>query len=216
MDERDYKAMNATETTTRNNKVVLIAILLLFLFMASIGIYIRKTIVEVGKVNNSDSLNLALAIEKKQHGIEQSILLNEIETANRKLQSAIIAKDSLRQREISLTSTNVTLMKKLRQTLPKECDTVFVLCDEIINVKDSSYAALFSAFQLCADVSEIKDSLIVSYQAENVMDSTMLAISKDETKAAKKLARKQRNGKRAAIGFGLGMLVLYVISGVVN
>jgi hypothetical protein len=143
---------------------------------------------------------------KKQFGIEQAILLNQLEAANRRLQVATNAKDSIRQREISLSNTNIALMKKLRDRLPKECDTVFVLCDEIINVKDSSYAALFTAFQSCVDVSTVKDSLIVAYKAENLTDSTLLAVSKAETK-------QQRKGKVAAWCVGGAMFILWLVVG---
>jgi hypothetical protein len=143
---------------------------------------------------------------KKQFGIEQAILLNQLENVNRRLQTANNAKDSIRKREISLTNTNIALLKKLRHTLPKECDTVFVLCDEIINVKDSSYAALFNAFQLCADASTIKDSLIVNYKAENLTDSLLLKISKQETK-------QQRRGKVVAWCVGGAMFMLWLVVG---
>jgi hypothetical protein len=143
---------------------------------------------------------------KKQFGIEQAILLNQLESVNRRLQTANNAKDSIRKRELSLSNTNIALMNKLRTTLPKECDTVFVLCDEIINVKDSSYAALFNAFQLCDSVSTIKDSLIVGYKAENVTDSTLLVISKQETK-------QQRRGKVAAWCVGGAMFMLWLFVG---
>jgi hypothetical protein len=143
---------------------------------------------------------------KKQFGIEQAILLNQLENVNRRLQFANNAKDSIRQREISLSNTNIALMKKLRQNLPKDCDTVFVLCDEIINVKDSSYAALFNAFQVCDSVSTIKDSLIVNYKAENITDSTLLVISKQETK-------QQRRGKVAAWCVGGAMFMLWLFVG---
>ena len=143
---------------------------------------------------------------KKQFGIEQAILLNQLEAANRRLQVSINAKDSIRQREISLSNTNIALLKKLRDRLPKECDTVFVLCDEIINVKDSSYAALFTAYQSCVDVSTIKDSLIVAYKSENVTDSTILAVSKAETK-------QQRKGKIAAWCVGGAMFILWLVVG---
>ena len=143
---------------------------------------------------------------KKQFGNEQAILLNQLENVNRRLQVANNAKDSIRNRELSLTNTNIALMKKLRQTLPKECDTVFVLCDEIINVKDSSYAALFTAFQSCVDVSTIKDSLIVNYKAENLTDSLLLKVSKQETK-------QQRRGKIAAWCVGGAMFMLWLVVG---
>jgi hypothetical protein len=143
---------------------------------------------------------------KKQFGNEQAILLNQLESVNRRLQTANNAKDSIRQREISLSNTNIALLKKLRDRLPKECDTVFVLCDEIINVKDSSYAALFTAFQLCDSASTIKDSLIVGYKAENVTDSTLLVISKQETK-------QQRRGKIAAWCVGGAMFLLWLVVG---
>jgi hypothetical protein len=143
---------------------------------------------------------------KKQFGIEQAILLNQLEAATRRLQVANNAKDSIRQREISLTNTNIALMKKMRQTLPKECDTVFVLCDEIINVKDSSYAALFNAFQICDSASTIKDSLIVGYKAENLTDSLLLKVSKQET-------NQQRKGKIAAWCVGGAMFILWLVVG---
>ena len=143
---------------------------------------------------------------KKQFGIEQAILLNQLEAANRRLQTANNAKDSIRKREISLSNTNIALLNKMRHTLPKECDTVFVLCDEIINVKDSSYAALFTAFQLCDSASVIKDSLITAYKAENVTDSTLLVISKQETK-------QQRKGKVAAWCVGGAMFILWLVVG---
>jgi hypothetical protein len=143
---------------------------------------------------------------KKQFGIEQAILLNQLENVNRRLQVAVNAKDSIRKRELSLTNTNIALMKKLRHTLPKECDTVFVLCDEIINVKDSSYAALFNAFQLCDSVSTIKDSLIVNYKAENLTDSLLLKVSKQETK-------QQRRGKVAAWCVGGAMFLIWLVVG---
>jgi hypothetical protein len=145
-------------------------------------------------------------IMKKQFGIEQAILLNQLQAANIRLQVAVNAKDSIRQRELSLSNTNIALMKKLRDRLPKECDTVFVLCDEIINVKDSSYAALFTAFQSCVDVSTIKDSLIVAYKSENLTDSTLLAVSKAETK-------QQRKGKVAAWCVGGAMFLLWLVVG---
>jgi hypothetical protein len=143
---------------------------------------------------------------KKQFGNEQAILLNQLENVNRRLQVANNAKDSIRKRELSLTNTNIVLMKKLRTTLPKECDTVFVLCDEIINVKDSSYAALFTAFQLCDSASTIKDSLIVNYKAENLTDSTLLVISKQETK-------QQKRGKIAAWCVGGAMFLVWLFVG---
>jgi len=143
---------------------------------------------------------------KKQFGIEQAILLNQLENVNRRLQVAVNAKDSIRKRELYLSNTNIALLKKLRTTLPKECDTVFVLCDEIINVKDSSYAALFTAFQVCDSASVIKDSLITAYKAENVTDSTLLVISKQETK-------QQKRGKIAAWCVGGAMFLVWLFVG---
>jgi hypothetical protein len=149
---------------------------------------------------------LEAELMKKQFGIEQAILLNQLENVNKRLQFAINAKDSIRKRELSLSNTNIALLKKLRDRLPKECDTVFVLCDEIINVKDSSYAALFTAFELCDSVSTIKDSLIVNYKAENLTDSLLLKISKQETK-------QQRRGKVAAWCVGGAMFMLWLFVG---
>ena len=201
MDERDYKAMNASENNMKPHKQIIpFAILCLLLVIA-----LSKCAKEQPKVIPFDYKTEA-ELMKKQFGLEQAILLNQLEAANRRLQSAVNAKDSIRQRELSLTNTNIALLKKLRHTLPKDCDTVFVLCDEIINVKDSSYAALFNAFQICDSVSTIKDTLITAYKAENVTDSTLLAISKQETK-------KQKRGKIAAWCVGSAMFFLWLVVG---
>lgn len=183
-----------------HNQLITFAVLCLLLV-----IYLSHCAKEQPKVIPYDYKTEA-EMMKKQFGIEQAILLNQLEAANRRLQSAVNAKDSIRQRELSLSNTNIALMKKLRQTLPKECDTVFVLCDEIINVKDSSYAALFTAYQSCVDVSTIKDSLIVAYKSENVTDSTLLAVSKAETKH-------ERKGKVAAWCVGGAMFILWLVVG---
>ena len=203
MDERDYKAMN--EELSNNNmkphhQIITFAALCLLLIIG-----LNHCAKDKPKPIPFDYKSEAELI-KKQFGIEQAILLNQLEAVNRRLQTANNAKDSIRKREISLTNTNIALMKKLRNTLPKECDTVFVLCDEIINVKDSSYAALFTAFQLCADASTIKDSLIVAYKAENVTDSTLLVISKQETK-------QQRRGKVAAWSVGGALFIIWLVVG---
>jgi hypothetical protein len=183
-----------------HNQIITFAVLCLILVIG-----LSKCAKEQPKVIPFDYRTEA-EMMKKQFGIEQAILLNQLEAANRRLQSANNAKDSIRQRELSLTNTNIALLKKLRDRLPKECDTVFVLCDEIINVKDSSYASLFTAFQSCVDVSTIKDSLIVAYKAENVTDSTLLAVSKAETKH-------ERKGKVAAWCVGGAMFFLWLVVG---
>ena len=201
MDERDYKAMNASENNMKpHHQLITFAVLCLLLVIC-----LSKCAKDKPKTIPFDYKTEA-EMMKKQFGIEQAILLNQLEAANRRLQVATNAKDSIRKRELSLINTNIALMKKLRQTLPKECDTVFVLCDEIINVKDSSYAALFTDYQSCVDVSTIKDSLIVAYKSENVTDSTLLAVSKAETK-------QQRKGKVAAWCVGGAMFILWLVVG---
>jgi len=201
MDERDYKAMNASENNMKPHQPIITFVVLCLLLVIGLNHCAKKQPKTIPFDYKSEA-----EIMKKQFGIEQAILLNQLEAANRRLQSAVNAKDSIRKREISLSNTNIALMKKLRHTLPKDCDTVFVLCDEIINVKDSSYAALFTAFQSCVDVSTVKDSLIVAYKSENLTDSTLLAVSKAETK-------QQRKSKVAAWCVGGAMFILWLVVG---
>jgi len=179
---------------------------LLFGAMCLVAILLLKYGIDEPK-QTEPNYKQQLAVEKKQSGNEQAILLNEIEQYRRKLQTANNVKDSIRQREITLTATNTNLLKKLRQTLPKECDTVFVLCDEIINIKDSSYASLFTAFLLADSANTLKDSLILSYQAENITDSLRLDIVEKENK---KLARKAKRVKIASWLIGGGLVALFL------
>lgn len=199
----------------RNQSIAIKALIVILFIIVLFALWTFQCI-KGGDGVNIDSLRLALDIEKKQHGNDQAILLNDAERIARKLFLANNAKDSIRQREINLTSTNLTLMKKLRTTLPKECDTVFVLCDEIINVKDSSYSALFSAFMLCDSANYVKDALISSYQAENVTDSLRLVVSDKQTAAAKKEAKKQKRAKLTAYIVGGAMGIIYVITNILN
>jgi len=201
MDERDYKALNATET--RNKRGYQIAIILLLLAMLTTAAYLFKVVKDT-TVNNEqhliDSLNIIRAIEKKQAGKEISILMNENTQLQKDKMVLKQEKDSIKQHEKQLIATNTNLIKKMRETAPKECQPYIDSCDEyhkqIELSKDNAYNK--QAEELCKseesntnlmktigvkDVEAAKDSM--NYAKNMKVKDIEIAQAKSETKRAK-------------------------------
>jgi len=201
MTELDNKALNATET--RNKRGYQIAIILLLLAMLTTAAYLFKVVKDT-TVNNEqhliDSLNIIRAIEKKQAGKEISILMNENTQLQKDKMVLKQEKDSIKQHEKQLIATNTNLIKKMRETAPKECQPYIDSCDEyhkqIELSKDNAYNK--QAEELCKseesntnlmktigvkDVEAAKDSM--NYAKNMKVKDIEIAQAKSETKRAK-------------------------------
>ena len=201
MDERDYKAMNATETT-RNKVGFRIALCLLLIGIATTIHCVCNKVQEVETVNKTDSLTTI----NKALEVQLGYALAEAQTQATR---AVKAETAAKQRD----TIYVTRTKWIKSIAPDTCqpylDAIQNECDTLVLMHVNS--------EMSKDALIEKQNGVISIALEKDSVSQLVIGEQriDLKKSAKEL-RKQRNGKRAAIGFGLGMLVLYVISGVVN
>jgi len=133
-------------TTPKENKGILIGIVL-----AGVGILLLFALLkhcgtgkEPATSTKMDSLNIIRSIEKKQAGKEIAILLNEVTELKKEKMKDKAEKDSIKAHEKSLMAANTYLIKKMRETAPKECQPYIDSTDEyhkqIEAVKDAAYA----------------------------------------------------------------------------
>ena len=145
MDELDNKALNATETPNRTKQFMIafgVICLLLAILMTKCGKN-KGNFTTPREQHLIDSINFIRAIEKKQAGKEIAILLNENTQLQKDKMILKQEKDSIKQHERQLIATNTNLIKKMRETAPKECQPYIDSCDEyhkqIELSKDNAY-----------------------------------------------------------------------------
>lgn len=190
-----------------------LAVIVLILLIAFFKLSCNNPSKNDSKQHSIDSLNIIRAIEKKQAGKEIAILLNEVTRLQKEKVALNQQKDSIKQHERKLIVTNTSLINKLRQNAPKECQTYIDSCDEyhkqIEAVKDAAYDK--QAEELCkADQSNENLMKIIGIKdMESVKDSINYAMNIDKLEAdnkdkAKKLKRAKFWGKLA-----VGAAVVY-------
>lgn len=83
-----------------------------------------------------------------------------------------------------------------------ECDTLIMAHVYSEMVKDTLLAE--------------KDTVINLYAEKDSVSQLVIGEQKTELKKSAKETRKERNGKRAAIGLGIGMTLLFLITNIIN
>lgn len=206
------------ETKIKNQRIVIIALLLIIFTLALSGMFVFKAVNNEPPQTTMDSLNIIRSIEKKQAGKEIAILLNEVTELQKDKAKDKAEKDSIKAHEKSLITTNSYLIKKMRETAPKECQTYIDSTDEyhkqIEAVKDAAYEK--QADELC-NAEEQNEKLMQTIgiqKMEAVKDSTNNAdnmkLKDAEIVKANKQTKRERNGKRAAFGVGVAMLLIWL------
>jgi hypothetical protein len=146
--------------------------------------------------NPTDSTSIWKS-QAKQAGNAAAIFMTEVSRLNKRL----LEKDSQLQdvlaHEKQLTISNLGLIKRLRETAPKDCepyiDSTVTYYNEILDVKDSSYSALFEKLLVTDSISLVKDSVIIELNVQ--VDNQGKVI--EQVEADKKKA--ERKAKRAKI-----------------
>lgn len=210
--------MTQEETKIKNQRIVIIALLLIIFTLALSGMFVFKAVNNEPPQTTMDSLNIIRSIEKKQAGKEIAILLNEVTKLQKEKAKDKAEKDSIKAHEKSLIATNTYLIKRMRETAPKECQSYIDSTDayhkQIEAVKDSAYDK--QADELCnAEEQNEKLMKIIGIQKmEAVKDSTNHAdnmkLKDAEVKKLERKAKQERNGKRAAIGVGVVMFLIWL------
>jgi len=135
--------------------------------------------------------------QAKQAGNAAAIYMTEVS----RLQSRLLEKDTQLKdalaHEKQLTNTNLGLIKRLRETAPKDCepyiDSTVTYYNQILDVKDSSYAKLFEKLLVTDSISLVKDSVIVELGVQ--LDNQGKVIEQVETD----LKKAERKAKRAKV-----------------
>jgi hypothetical protein len=152
--------------------------------------------------------------QAKQAGNAAAIYMTEVS----RLQSRLLEKDNqlrdVRAHEKQLTYTNLGLIKRLRETAPKPCDpyidSTVTYYNEVINVKDSSYAKLFEKLLVTDLISLVKDSVIIEL---NVQADVQGKVIEQQDKKLKKAERKARRAKvlnKVLVGAAVGFTAVVV------
>ena len=177
---------------TRNLKIVATAFvvaILLGLLLFAIG---KKQISEVQNAKN-DSLvyyRAAFNLEKKQHGNDQAILLNDAEKERRLKLKYLHQLDSVKQRENKVVAHYQGVIANIVKIAPDSCkeyvQQVAEACQIMLAAKDTTSKYKDKALQQTQN--ELNDyyCLVESYQVENVTDSLLLDNSDKSNKAKDK------------------------------
>jgi len=130
--------------------------------------------------------------QAKQAGNAAATYMTEVS----RLKSRLLEKDNqlndVLAHEKQLTISNLALIKRLRETAPKDCqpyvDSTVAYYTEILDVKDSSYSALMDKLLVTDSISLVKDSVIVELEVQvdkqvKVIEATEADLKKAERKA---------------------------------
>jgi hypothetical protein len=135
--------------------------------------------------------------QAKQAGNAAAVYMTEVS----RLQSRLLEKDSqlkdVLAHEKQLTATNLGLIKRLRETAPKDCtpyiDSTVTYYNEIMEVKDSSYAKLFEKLLVTDSLSLLKDSVIIELNVQADVQGKVIEATD------KRLKKAERKAKRAKV-----------------
>ena len=198
MDERDYKALNATENKRTKYGFIIFGITCLIL---SICLHYCTP-----KPKQHPSALDSLTFVNKAIEVQLGYALAE---AQKQADRAVKAELAAKQRDtIYLTRTRTIIASAPIDCQPfltemnLECDTLIMAHVYSGMVKDTLLMR--------------KDTVINLYAEKDSISQLVIGEQKEDLKQAKKETRKERNGKRAAIGLGIGMTLLFLITNIIN
>jgi hypothetical protein len=152
--------------------------------------------------------------QAKQAGNAAAVYMTEVS----RLQSRLLEKDNqLRDvlaHEKQLTYTNLGLIKRLRETAPKDCtpyiDSTVTYYNEILNVKDSSYAKLFEKLLVTDSLSLVKDSVIIELNVQADVQNKVIEVTDKKLKKAERKAKVAKFFNKVLVGAAVGFTAVVV------
>lgn len=219
------QAINKLESHLKYGKikglVLSLIVLLIFAAILFIGKSCNTTPKSTDYKHAFDSLQRKEALDYKQRAYKDAQFLKETELSekrDRKQQAQIIA---LQERSKLQSVQYTKLLASVKKTAPIDCqdyiDSVDVECGKLVNAKDDIIAASISrGDSLQMDLIKAKDFIKVQndyIENDSIRDSVKYGLIEGMIKDNKKLERKakqERNGKRAAIGVGVVMFLIWL------
>jgi len=211
MDERDYKALNATETANRTKQFMIafgVCCLLLAIFMTKCGTNKGKFITP-REQHLIDSLNTIHAIEVSQLNHAQMVLLNNINDSDKRNQMLVNENKALQERSNLQTVQYANVINRIKQSAPIPCqiyiDSVDNECAKVVNAKDDVIDGLITRLDNRDSTIVDRDSLIAVKQARIETDSSnyvmnKAALQEENKQLVKSTKRTKFWGKAAVVG----------------
>ena len=178
-----------------NMKHTLFYTFLIFASVAMMALMFMKQCTTQPQPTQTDSTS-TWKQQAKQAGNAAAIFMTEVS----RLQSRLLEKDNQLQsvlaHEKQLTYTNLSLIKRLRETAPKDCtpyiDSTVTYYTEIMDVKDSSYSALMDKLLVTDSISLVKDSVIIELGVQVDKQGKVIEQVEADNKKAERKARRAK------------------------
>jgi len=216
MDERDYKALNATEI--RNQRIVIISLVLIMFVSALVGMFVFRSMKSEPNANKQlDLLNTLHAIEVSRLNHAQMVLLNNINDSDKRNQMLVNENKALQERSNLQTVQYANVINRIKQSAPIPCqiyiDSVDNECAKVVNAKDDVIDGLITRLDNRDSTIVDRDSLIAVKQARIETDSSNYVMNKAALQAENKQLVK--SNKRAKFWGKAAVVVAVVWTGVV-
>jgi hypothetical protein len=193
MDERDYKALNATELmqeidkkqqlVIRNQRIVIISLVLIMFVSALVGMFVFRSMKSEPNANKQlDLLNTLHAIEVSRLNHAQMVLLNNINDSDKRNQMLVNENKALQERSNLQTVQYTNVINRIKQSAPIPCqiyiDSVDNECAKVVNAKDDVIDGLITRLDNRDSTIVDRDSLIKVKQARIETDSSNYVMNK--------------------------------------
>jgi hypothetical protein len=152
--------------------------------------------------------------QAKQAGNAAAVYMTEVSRLNKRLLEKDNQLRDVLAHEKQLTISNLGLIKRLRETAPKDCepyiDSTVTYYNEILNVKDSSYASLFEKLLVTDSLSLVKDSVIIELGVQADVQGKVIEATDKKLKKAERKARRAKFFNKVLVGAAVGFTAVVV------
>ncbi len=184
MDERDYKALNATETPNRTKQFMIafgVICLLLAILMTKCGKN-KGNFTTPREQHLIDSLNTLHTIEVSRLNHAQMVLMNNINDSDKRNQMLVNENKALQERSNLQTVQYTNVINRIKRSAPIPCqiyiDSVDNECAKVVNAKDDVIDGLITRLDNRDSTIVDRDSLIKVKQARIETDSSNYVMNK--------------------------------------
>jgi len=152
--------------------------------------------------------------QAKQAGNAAAVYMTEVSRLNKRLLEKDNQLKDVLAHEKQLTISNLGLIKRLRETAPKSCepyiDSTVTYYNEIMEVKDSSYAVLSEKLLVTDSLSLVKDSVIIELNVQADVQGKVIEATDKKLKKAERKAKVAKFFNKVLVGAAVGFTAVVV------
>jgi len=200
--ERYYYLLEIKDKKIKQQQIAIGFLVLIIVISSLVGIYAAYLIKPIVNESKTDSLTFA----NKALEVQLGYALAEAQTQATR---AVKAENKARERD----TIYISRVKYIKTSAPDTCQPYLTAmqneCDTLVLMHVNS--------EMSKDTLIEKQNGVIAIALEkDSVSQLVISEQREDLKKSAKQIQRERNGKRAAIGFGVLMLVVYVISGVMN